>query len=307
MRRIEYWIETNLGLSASAQENILSSIILLAILWGTSRLLLKIASKRQTDSRKLYEWKKITNYMVTGLGIILLAYIWFNGFKPIATFLGLLSVGLVVALREPLLNMFGWLFLLWKRPFKIGERIKINGYVGDVIDIRLFQFTLNELGLYIDSEQPTGHVVHIPNSTVFTQPQVNYHYGFPFVWNEVQVVIPFESNWQKAKEMLEEIANRNSEKLSDSAKKMVLRESQRHLIFYNDFAAKVYTKVLENGVQFTMRYLCAVNRRRESESLIWEEVLTQFMTSSDIKFAYPTTRFYQFTEQQDSGAYSEQE
>lgn len=293
MQKVEHWIETNLNLSAITQENILSSVVLLVSLWIISRLLLRVVSGRLTDIRKLYQWKKTTNYIITGLGIIFLTNIWFDGFRSIATFLGLLSVGLVVALREAILNMFGWLFLLWKHPFRIGDRVKISGYTGDVIDIRLFQFTLNELGLSEDSEQPTGHVVHLPNSLVFTQPQVNYNYGFPFLWHEVLVSVTFESNWQKAREMLLEIANRNSENLTEPARELVLKESQRHLIFYKDFKAKVFTKVRENGIQFTIRYLCALTRRRESENQIFEEVLTGFLASSDIWFAYPTTRFYQ--------------
>ena len=298
MQEVGRWIELTLGLSATSQENVVLSVVVLIALWVISRLLLRIVSKKQSDIRKFYQWKKTTNYVITGLGIIFLSNIWFDGFRSIATFLGLLSVGLVVALREPLLNMFGWLFLLWKHPFRIGDRIKIGGYIGDVIDMRLFQFTLNELGLSIDSEQPTGHVVHLPNSLVFTQPQVNYNYGFPFLWHEVQVSITFESNWQKAKQLLEEIANRHSEVMSEAAKEIVLKESQRHLIFYKDFKARVFTKVRDNGIQFTLRYLCALTRRRESENQIFEDALTAFLASPDIRFAYPTTRFYQSPENQ---------
>lgn len=300
MQGVEHWIETNLNLSAASQENILSSVVLLISLWVISRLLLRVVSGRLTDIRKLYQWRKTINYIITGLAIVFLTNIWFNGFRSIATFLGILSVGLVVALREPVLNMFGWLFLLWKHPFRIGDRIKIGGYVGDVIDIRLFQFSLNELGQDADSEQPTGLVVHIPNSMVFLQPQINYNYGFPFLWHEVHVTVTFESNWEKAKAILEEVANRNSEKLTEPAQELIVKESQRHLIFYKDFKARIYTKVQESGVKLTLRYLCALNRRRESESHVWEEVLKEFNASPDISFAYPTTRFYQASKDAES-------
>lgn len=298
MRKIPDFIEESLGLSAEAQEHILSSILILTALWIISRLLLRIASRRQTDSRKLYQWKKTTNYVVTGLGIIALANIWFEGFQSIATFLGLLSAGLVLALRDPIANMFGWVFLISKRPFKVGDRIKINEFTGDVIDIAFFQFTLNELGEWVDSEQATGRVVHIPNSRVFTQPQINYNYGFPFLWHEVKVPITFESNWQKAKAMLEEIGNTYCEHLSEAAEQTVRKESQRHLIFYKDYKPRVFTKVKEYGVQLTVRYLCALNGRRESENKIWEAVLSKFQAAPDIRFAYPTTRFIQSPDDQ---------
>jgi small-conductance mechanosensitive channel len=298
MRKIEQLIEESLGWSAATQEKILSSILVLLALWIISRLLLRVASRQQTDSRKLYQWQKTTNYVITGLGVISLANIWFEGFQSIATFLGLLSAGLVLALRDPIANMFGWVFLIWKRPFKVGDRIKINEYTGDVIDIAFFQFTLNELGEWVDSEQATGRVVHIPNSRIFTQAQINYNYGFPFLWHEVKVPVTFESNWQKAKAILEDIGNRYCEHLSEAAEQTVRKESQRHLIFYKDYKPRVFTKVREYGVQLTLRYLCGLNGRRESENQVWEEVLSQFQASQDIRFAYPTTRFYQSPEDQ---------
>jgi small-conductance mechanosensitive channel len=298
MQKVEHWIEETLNLSAETQESILLSVVVLLGLWITSRLLLRVASRQQTDSRKLYQWKKTTNYIVTGLGIIFLANIWFDGFKSIATFLGIFSVGLVVVLRDPILNMVGWVFLIWKRPFKVGDRIKIGNYTGDVIDIAFFQFTLNELGEWVDSEQATGRVVHLPNSQVFTQGQINYNYGFPFLWHEVQVRITFESNWQKAKALLEEIARRHSERLSQEAEQRVKIEAQQHLIFYRSFEPRVFTKVRENGIQLTVRYLCNLNGRRESENKIWEDMLTEFLATPDIRFAYPTTRFYSPLEEQ---------
>ncbi|WP_018476523.1 mechanosensitive ion channel family protein [Pontibacter roseus] len=298
MQKVEHWIEETLNLSAETQENIVMSLVALLTLWVFSRVLLRLASRQQTDSRKLYQWKKTTNYIVTGLGIIFLANIWFDGFKSITTFLGIFSVGLVVVLRDPILNMMGWVFLIWKRPFKVGDRIKIGQYTGDVIDIAFFQFTLNELGEWVDSEQATGRVVHIPNSQVFTQGQINYNYGFPFLWHELQVRVTFESNWQKAKAILQEIAARHSEKLNEEQEQRVRIEAQQHLIFYRSFRPKVFTKVRENGIQLTVRYLCNLNGRRESENRIWEDVLTEFLATPDVRFAYPTTRFYSTAESQ---------
>ncbi len=282
-----------MGLSPAAQGSILSTVVLLVVLWILRKLLVRIASRRQTDSRKFYQWKKTINYVVTGFGIIFLSNIWFNGFESIATFLGLLSAGLVVALRDPITNMFGWLFLIWKRPFRVGDRIEINDYVGDVIDITFFQFTLNELGQWVDSDQATGRVVHIPNGQVFTNPQINYSYIFPFLWNEIKVLVTFESNWQKAKSILEEIAIARSVDLNEATAQRVKIKAQRHLIFYKDFKPKVFTKVRRRGVKLTIRYLCNINGRRESENQIWEDIITQFLQAPDISFAYPTTRFYQ--------------
>lgn len=293
MRKVYFWLEQNTGLTAEFYHDLFYTIGVILVLWLLSRLLLWAIFRREKDLRKQYQWHRFTNYVATGLSILLLSNIWFNGFESIATFLGLLSAGLVLALREPLLSMTGWLYILWKRPFRIGDRIQIGDTIGDVIDIRLFQFTLNEIRGWVDADQATGRVVNVPNARVFTMPQANYNYGFPFVWHEIPVTITFESNWQKAKKILEEITERHAEQLSEAAVQQVKRQSQRHLIFYDDLQPKFYTTVRENGIQITARYLCGIMRRRQSAHLIWEEVLTQFLAAPDIQFAYPTTRFYQ--------------
>ena len=293
MRYIYHWIEEVTGLTAAFQQHVLLTVIVLLGLWLLSRFLLRLILQRQPDIRKQYQWRKTTNYVTTGLAILLLVNIWFNGLQSIATFLGLLSAGLVVALREPLLSMTGWIFLVWKRPFHIGDRIQFGDHVGDVIDIRLFQFTLNEVREWVQGDQPTGRVVHIPNNKLFTTPLSNYNYGFPYIWHEVPVHITFESNWQKARIILLEVTGHHCEKLSEATLLQVKRKSQRHLIFFDDLDPKLYIKVVDNGVQLTIRYLSKIAGRRNSEHLIWVEVLTQFLAAPDIQFAYPTTRFYQ--------------
>ena len=293
MRKVIYWLEANIGIRAEVLENVLLSVLVITILWLLSRVVLFLIFRQQKDLRKQYQWRKATNYVTTCLGFLLLVNIWFHGFQPIATFLGLLSAGLVVALKEPLLNMAGWLFIIWKRPFRVGDRIEIDGKTGDVIDIRLFQFAINEVHGWVDADQATGRVVNIPNGKLFTAGQANYNYGFPFIWHEVSVTITFESNRKKAKVFLQASAARHGEQLNEEAEAQLNRLSQRHLIFYDNLEPKLYTKVVENGIRLTMRYLCSVGRRRESEHLIWEEVLDAFLASEDIRFAYPTTRFYQ--------------
>ena len=293
MRRITFWLEKNTGLTAEFYHDLIYTIGVILVLWVLSRMLLWTIFRREKDLRKQYQWRRFTNYVATGLSILLPSNIWFNGFESIATFLGLLSAGLVLALREPLLSMTGWLYILWMRPFRIGDRIQVGDTIGDVIDIRLFQFTLNEIRGWVDADQATGRVVNVPNARVFTVPQANYNYGFPFVWNEILVNITFESNWQKAKEILEQVTMRHAEQLSESAVQQVKRQSQRHLIFYEDLQPKLFTTVRDNGIVITARYLCGIMRRRQSSHLIWEEVLTQFLDAPDIQFAYPTTRFYQ--------------
>lgn len=267
-----------------------SAIVLLAL--GLLSLLIRAVVYRRTDDpRLLYRWRKaLTAFFV--LGALALGWIWFEELQSWATALGLLSAGLAIALREPLTNLAGWVFILWRRPFAIGDRIEVGPHAGDVIDIRLFEFTLLEIGKWVDADQSTGRAIHVPNGIVFGTALVNYHRGLGYIWNELAVRVTFESDWQTAKALLQGIADRHAAHLSEDAHERVRQAARRYLILYGHFTPTVYTRVERDAVQLTVRYLCEPRRRRSSEAAIWEDVLAAFAAVPAVEFAYPTQRFY---------------
>jgi len=95
----------------------------------------------------------------------------------------------------------------------VGDRIQIGEHAGDVVDLRIFQFTLVEIENWVAADQRTGRVIHVPNGRVFNEVVANYSRGFEYIWNEVPVRVTFESDWEAAKAILQEIANRQATKL----------------------------------------------------------------------------------------------
>ena len=70
----------------------------------------------------------------------------------------------VLALQEVILSIAGWFIVLFKRPYEPGDRIELGGVKGDVIDVRLFQTSVLEIGNWVKEDQSTGRITHIPNS-----------------------------------------------------------------------------------------------------------------------------------------------
>jgi small-conductance mechanosensitive channel len=224
--------------------------------------------------------------------ILVVGRIWFVGFESLTTYFGLLSAGLAIAMQTPLVNLAGWGFILWRRPFNVGDRVEIAGTRGDVIDQRLFMFSLMEVGNWVNADQSTGRVIHVPNGKIFTEALANYSQGFHHIWHEVPVLITFESDWRKAKRILEEIAGHHGARLSAGAEKKVREAAKKFMIFYSTLTPAVYTTVKDCGVLLTVRSLCDPRQRRNTEQAIWEDILDAFAKESDIDFAYPTQRFY---------------
>ena len=278
------------GVDVGTQTNLVLSVLVVLLVFFVRRAILAVAYGRTDDHEHRYRWAKISanvGFVVTAL---VLVQIWFTAIRSIGTFLGLLSAGLAIALKDIVSDLAGWLFIVWRRPFDLGDRIQIGAHAGDVVDRSIFQFTIMEIGNWVSADQSTGRLIHIPNAKVFTEPLANYVAGFPYLWNELQVLVTFESNWRRAKAVLEELAEDHTVDLSQEAHRGPSRTEQRFLIRYRKLTPVVYVAVADSGVELTLRYLCRPRERRGSGSDLWERVLDAFERCPDVTLAYPTQR-----------------
>lgn len=293
MKILTIWLQNTTGIPAELYDKLLISLIYLLGLWFVRLLVLKGVWRQTEDSRIRYQWRKITYYIAFIIAVLLIGRIWIVEFQSVATFLGLVSAGLAIALKDPLVNVAGWLFIAWRRPFEVGDRIQIGPHAGDVIDVRVFQFTIMEIGNWVHADQSTGRIIHIPNGKVFVEPQTNYTKGwFDYIWNEVPVLVTFESDWKKAKEILCQIAAEQSRPLIPLAESKLKQSSRQFVVLSPKLESTVFTSVEASGVLLTVRHLCEPRHKRDSNQQIWEAILERFAECSDIELAYPTQRFF---------------
>ena len=279
-----------LGMDAATQGRVLSSVLVIIILFVLRRALLAVVSRRVEDPTSRYRWAKTSAYTASLIGLAVVIQIWFIALRSLSTFLGLLSAGLAIALRDLVADFAGWLFILFRRPFDLGDRIQIGSHAGDVIDRRIFQFSIMEIGNWVGADQSTGRVIHIPNQRVFLEPLANYSAGFPYLWNELKVLVTLESDWKKAKTLFAEITKEITKDVVAEAQGPRKEGDQRFLIHYRTLTPAVYTSVEESGVLLTVRYLCRPRERRGTSEALWEEILQAVSRTEGIELAYPTQR-----------------
>ena len=292
MNELSNIIHDNLRISPVIQNKLLYSFLILVVLGAIRFIVLKIVWRITEDPKSRYGWKRTVSFTTGFLSIFLILIVWIEAIGQFGAFLGLLTAGLAIALKDPLTNIAGWIFILTRKPFNLGDRIQIGDHAGDVIDIRLFQFTLLEIGNWVQADQSTGRIIHVPNGIVFTKTQSNYSAGFNYIWNEMTVLVTFESNWNLAKEILLRIVREHSESLTKDAEKKIIEASKKYMIFYQYLTPIVYTSVEASGISLSMRYMCDPRKRRGTEHSIWEDVLKEFARHKEIEFAYPTQRFF---------------
>ncbi|GAB6100383.1 mechanosensitive ion channel [Halanaerocella petrolearia] len=260
----------------------------LAVIWGT-----RLVNKQIDNLKRRHQVRRSIYYITFILNIIIILVIWIRRTVNLTTYLGFLSAGVTLALHQVLLNIAAWILMVVKRPFSLGDRIEWGQIQGDVIDIGVFYTTMLEVGNRIEAEQSTGRLVQMPNSNLFKKSIFNYTKGFGCFWNETQVLVTFESDWEQAQEIMLNIINEEKEEgIEERAKCRVQKMSRNYMIKYGAFTPTSYVKIKDSGVQITLRYLTSVRKRRVIEDRVYKRILEEFKQELDIELAYPTKRIY---------------
>jgi len=232
-----------IGIPAAAAENIIFTVIALIVVFVGRAAVIRVLNSNVEGHDAQYRARKIVNYATTVLFIITAAFIWLDAFSSLPTYLGLVSAGVAIALSDVLKNMAGWAFILSRKPFEIGDRIEVTGLKGDVIDVRLFRFSLMEVGGWVDAEQSSGRLVHVPNGVVFTQPVANYTEGFAYIWDEIAVLVTFESDYKAAKTMMLDILKTDAPDTHGMAGQRIRETASKYSIKIGTLTPILYVSV----------------------------------------------------------------
>jgi len=268
----------------------LFSMFLVVCLIIIKKVAHQLIIKKINSNKTIFKWKRTINSTLFFLGIIILSFVWFSSLGSLTAFLGLITAALAFALRDIVSDLAGYVFVMIRRPFQVSDRIEIGGIKGDVLQIEWFQITVLEVGNWIEHDQSTGRIVYIPMGHVLSHPIFNYTAGFDWVWNEINVLVTFESDWKKAKKVILDIIKKQDKAMNENLEKTLKKAMQHHLIEYSNIHPIVYTNTKDSGINLTARYLCPTKKRRYSEHEFWEALLTKFGKDPKLELAYPTQR-----------------
>lgn len=286
------WLAEQLNLEATTVGKIIYTIATIAVILIIRSLVLRYIDRTTEDHDAQYRARKTVNYAGTTVFLVTIAFIWIDAFQNLPTYLGLVSAGIAIALADVLKNMAGWIFILSRRPFQVGDRIEVTGLKGDVVDIRLFRFTLMEVQGWVEAEQSTGRLVHVPNGVVFNQAVANYTEGFAYVWEETPVLVTFESDWKLAEKLILESLEEQAPNVERTAGPLIRETARRYSIRIGTLTPTVYISVKDSGVLLTARFLVEARTRRGREDRIWRAILDRFAEAPSVELAYPTVRTY---------------
>jgi small-conductance mechanosensitive channel len=140
----------------------------IAFLTGAAVVLRRLTSRHVREARSRRVMLMGQQVLFWLILVLIVSFAFAFDMSSLATFLGLVSAGVAVALQNVILAVVGYFLLVGKLRIRVGDRVQISGVTGEVVNIGLMQFQLKELDT--PGEQPTGRVVSFSNSFVFVSP-----------------------------------------------------------------------------------------------------------------------------------------
>lgn len=234
--------------------------------------------KRIKDSKKEYLYIQKYKLLINITKLIVFILLWGKYLESFITLISLVSAGFTIALRDLIFNFFSGIYIKIKKPFEIEDRIEINNYKGDVININTLSFEVLEVNNQNFTGQSTGVITHLPNSLIFNYPLRNYNKAFKYIWNEMTFRVPLKCNLSKTKGVLYKIVNSNEviKNIPPKMKNQINNSTSEYRIYYNQYEPIIYTQIVENHIELTVRYLIHPKKARYINSVISNKVLEAY-------------------------------
>ena len=253
----------------------IESLLVLFILKLSDKVFQFINNKFNKNDKNKYKLNKRIHLITNIIIIIAFVIIWQDYFKNLLTLISFVSAALTFALRDIILNFFSGIYIKINKPFSVEDRIEINDNIGDVININYLNFEILEVKEEEKGEQSTGIIIQIPSSKIFNYPIKNYSKAFKYIWKEMEINVPIDSDIEKSKKELYKIINSNEtlKKIPNKMKNQLNNVVGEYRIYYNNLEPIIYTSIVENHVKLTIRFLCHPKKVRNIESDIWNKIL----------------------------------
>ncbi|WP_158976625.1 mechanosensitive ion channel family protein [Cellulophaga sp. L1A9] len=258
----------------------------------------KLLKKRIADISIRYKAQKGIEIIGYAL-IIFLVILSFTvkNLEDYTVIIGLFTAGITFTLQELILSIAGSFYIFFVRIYKPGDRIEINGIKGDVIDIDSIYTTLMEIGEWVSSDNYSGRIVKISNAFVFKGPIKNYSMDFPFVWDELNILITYESDLDIAKSIIQKQATIF---LSEYTQNSITKWKQMVKHYYiedSKLEPSIAINLTDNWIAINLRYITDYKRRRATKNELFEAIQKEIKaTNGTVTFASTTLQLLKIPE-----------
>ena len=271
---------------------LLSVLAIAFATYGCYRIALAGFDRYTPDKRRRHDARNVFRLTFAVVGTLAALGVVTQQWVGLLFSLGVVGFAVTFALQQPLFSLIGWLYIMVKRPYQVGDRVAIEDSKGDVVEVSFLVTTLWEIdGGLVSSNQPSGRIITLPNSVVLSSHVKNYtREEFPFVWNELSIQVAYETDFEYATERMRAVADdyigdemaarigRYRERLSETPVELEVQDRPT-----------VNVVQQESWVEFRLRYLVHPRRGQRVKNELYKRILDAFNDEPD-RVKFPVSR-----------------
>ena len=275
-----------------AQKIVLAVMLISSVLLA-KKLLKKIFNRKIVDKTQVFNFNLIVDLFASLLMLgIILSLLFANWYTALVSF-GIVSLILGFALQNLIISFFGWLYILIRKPYEVGDRIRIGTVYGDVINVSYIDTTLWEFnGDYLSGDHPSGRIIRFANSKVFSEYVYNYSWPlFPFIWNELNLFISYDSDFKFTSETIKRIVETEiGEAMVKRVKrfKTILKNTPVDELDVYEFPSVILKAHSNTWIEVVVRYLVEPKKSGQVKKRLFDVVMDELKKNPQ-KVIFPNT------------------
>jgi small-conductance mechanosensitive channel len=262
------------------QRLLLAAFTVLLIFIFTKGLELFIVKKRQSRTA-YYNVIRLIRLLSVLVAIIVAATFLFQKWYTAAVSLGLFSLVMGFALQTPISSLIGWFYIIIRTPYKVGDRIQVGTFTGDVVEISYLDTTLWEFGgNYLTNDMPSGRLIRFPNTLVLQSQVYNYSWvKFPYIWNEIPFHVAYESDLDFVQSVIKNVAIKElGEDMLENIKtfKDLVQKTPVDELNIKEYPYVTFRINANTWVEVTVTYLVDPKKAAGARSILIKAILEEF-------------------------------
>ncbi|TDD77418.1 mechanosensitive ion channel family protein [Flavobacterium caseinilyticum] len=274
-------------------QKIVLAVMLISLVLLASKLFKKIFNRKIVDKTHVFNFNLIVDLFASLLILgIILSLLFANWYTALVSF-GIVSLILGFALQNLIISFFGWLYILIRKPYEVGDRIRIGNVYGDVINVSYIDTTLWEFnGDYLSGDHPSGRIIRFANSKVFNEYVYNYSWPlFPFIWNELSLFISYDSDFKFTSDTIKRIVETEiGEAMVKRVKrfKTILKNTPVDELDVNEFPSVILKAHSNTWIEVVVRYLVEPKKSGQVKKRLFDVVMEELKKNPQ-KVIFPNT------------------
>lgn len=279
------------GISVELQHNIVKSLVLLLVLLIIYAVTTLIYNRHGESPRAKQRFRIRLFYLSAIIYLFIMARIWVEGFTHFLAVLGLVSVGLVIANKETIMNLIGGLIINWRDLFSEDDLILIQDYKGYVKNIGLLYITLYEVSER-NNGYVTGRIIRIPNGLLSNHTLINMSQSSHLLEQKLEILLHYDSDLELAlftiKGIIDEVIAHFYKNKSEYSSEYFKRKHGNRLASLVELKSHISINQHidgTSGIGLTCYYYCFSSDNYLVTQAIWIQLFEIFKSDHRIQFA----------------------